>query len=530
MATNALYISAGDNDQQIHFDPIPLVGISVAPKLNKGGYYSDEYTITLNGYILNIDNIQQPLNSPPPPFTPINTGKVFEAQNNLRKRLSESPLKIQLNDPNGSQNLEFTNARLESIEFEEGTFFQYCRWSAVIKADGESGKEQFDISDQGVEDFNMELSISPSTENRFCYVDGQGNPKADIYYSVSRTISAVGITNPSGYGFYGLEGGAVSRAFNYLDAYKNSNDFKSQIVSNSGIFAFIIPSTNNNEEGESPNSSSFVVKNLTESSQVDYSSGSVTLTQECVVAPSGSTATEDFSISTSASTDNPYYKVSIEGTITGLVDDLDDPSVCPESEAETAYNNISNSGNFGINCDIYKRANSASEVNLNSQPLSISISKSSKGEITYNVEFDNRPTNFFSNVMSERIEVNDTYPGDVFATIPILGRPTGPILQYTFGRTEYKRELSLEVILDHTWIGYNTSNTNSTENLRGSYLYTKPSMRSAFRGQLSSLINTISPANEPGVRRYFLSPPRETWNPKEGRYTLNLEWTYEISE
>ena len=118
----------------------------------------------------------------------------------------------------------------------------------------------------------------------------------------------------------------------------------------------------------------------------------------------------------------------------------------------------------------------------------------------------------------------------MFATIPILGRPTGPILQYTFGRTEYKRELSLEVVLDHTWIGYNSYNNQSLSNLRASYLYTKPSIRSSFRSQLEKLIQTVSPAQEPGVRRYFLSPPREIWNPKEGRYTLTLEWTYEISE
>ena len=39
-----------------------------------------------------------------------------------------------------------------------------------------------------------------------------------------------------------------------------------------------------------------------------------------------------------------------------------------------------------------------------------------------------------------------------------------------------------------------------------------------------------SPANEPGVRKYFLSPPAESWNPKTGSYSLNLDWTYEIDK
>ena len=122
--------------------------------------------------------------------------------------------------------------------------------------------------------------------------------------------------------------------------------------------------------------------------------------------------------------------------------------------------------------------------------------------------------------MSESINVNDTYPGDVFAVIPVIGRATGPVLQYIGGRTEYKRDVNIEMVVDYTDIGY--------DNNRESFMLTKPSINEPIRTQLNTLINDLSPATEPGIRKYFLNPPAESWSPKEGRYTLSLNWVYEL--
>jgi hypothetical protein len=103
-------------------------------------------------------------------------------------------------------------------------------------------------------------------------------------------------------------------------------------------------------------------------------------------------------------------------------------------------------------------------------------------------------------------------------------------LQYTYGRTEFKRDLSIEVILDQTWIGYGRASNLENPVLRRNLLYSKPSLLEPFRGELDRLIGIYSPANEPGIRRYFQNAPSETWNATEGRYTLNLSWTYELSE
>jgi hypothetical protein len=62
----------------------------------------------------------------------------------------------------------------------------------------------------------------------------------------------------------------------------------------------------------------------------------------------------------------------------------------------------------------------------------------------------------------------------------------------------------------------------------GSLLPQKPSIVEPTRTQLQQLLMELSPINEPGIRKYFLSAPSESWNPKEGRYNLTVSWTYEL--
>ena len=123
--------------------------------------------------------------------------------------------------------------------------------------------------------------------------------------------------------------------------------------------------------------------------------------------------------------------------------------------------------------------------------------------------------------------MTDTYPGDIFTVIPVIGRPTGPVLQAAFGRTEYRRDIQIEMILDYTDIA---SDIKFRTNRRESLLLRKPSINNLLKQELQYLISDLSPANEPGIRKYYVSAPTETWNPKDGRYTLSLSWTYELSE
>jgi hypothetical protein len=255
-------------------------------------------------------------------------------------------------------------------------------------------------------------------------------------------------------------------------------------------------------------------------------------------------AYENYNMSISTSIDNPFVNVSINGEINGLSSLTPDSyfyggpnnsglnqdvslglvpgSGTPYKNALDKYYKITNSGKFGVGCDIFKRANNSVAVELNAQPKSITLGLNEyDGSITYALDFDNRPTNILSGVLAENINITDTYPGDVFATIPIIGRRTGPVLQFVGGRTEYRRDLNLDFTLDYTDIPYGSG--------RKPLLFKKPSLNEPLRSQLINLIKEVSPEKELGIRKWFLTAPVENWVPKTGQYSLNLSWTYELN-
>ena len=78
----------------------------------------------------------------------------------------------------------------------------------------------------------------------------------------------------------------------------------------------------------------------------------------------------------------------------------------------------------------------------------------SQGTIIYNFTYDDRPPNIIQGSITENIDITDTHPGQIFATIPIIGR-NQPVLQYLNSRSEYKRSLSINVSMapfEANWI------------------------------------------------------------------------------
>ena len=259
---------------------------------------------------------------------------------------------------------------------------------------------------------------------------------------------------------------------------------------------------------------------------IGQSAGTYAVTETWLLA--SGTAYENYSSSVSSDTSSAFVSVNVDGTIKGL--SQISPSGHGSEDKPSAFDNamskyiaVSNSGQFGLISDIYKRANNLVAVELNSQPLSMSVGTNEYlGEITYSTQFNNRPTNIISGVLTESISVNDTYPGDVFAVIPVLGRKTGPVLQYIGGRTEYRRDLSINLLMDYTKIPYGSG--------RNTLLLKKPSVIEPSATQIGNLIKELSPQGEPGIRKYFVSPPSESWEPKTGSYSFNLTWTYELDK
>jgi hypothetical protein len=518
----------------VAFSPAPFISISTSPLRNKNAFFGIRYNITLNGAI--VADSPAPTVGDGPNSSEANLSDIITKQKDLTSLFNQNGTSLATLEvtPGGNNSAIVFKVRLDSISFEEGPYVQTCRYTINLLSEIESSSE--DTTPDLLEDFNETWSFD--IDGNHSYGDSGGtSPLSARSFVATRTITATGRNFPT-------------RAL-----IQSASDAKSAVVSDAApydkpawmqamsyINNYVYPETmttvntiqdmliyNRSRLGTFINA--YEEYNHARTSSIDKGAGTVTVTDSWVLAPANTDALENYDLSISTGLDSPYVKVSIQGSIKGLAPRTfsDDQFVAnvagssPYGRAKKHYNTLSNNGSFGVGCAIYKRADNAVSETLNSQPLSVSIGTNERtGEITYNLEFDNRPTNYFSNVLYENISVNDTYPGDVFATIPVLGRPTGPILQFTFGRTEYKRDISIEILVDSTRLGYGTD--------RASLLLKKPSINDDIAGQLKNLISIFSPEQEPGIRKYFLSPPTESWNPKEGRYTLNLGWTYELSE
>lgn len=488
---------------------------------------------------------------------------ILSKQRAMRALFAQDGQRMEITDINEDLPAVICYPRITNISFSEGTYVNRSDYTVTLEADvllhrdptsegkidaegsmipNGNGASDFNfipldvsedtlinaISGAFIANFNESWNIELDDAQGETLIDGAGNETGFIPrgYRISHNLSATGKTH------YFAEDPSQAEVTK-SKAWENARKFVTNRLKTDAtqgypnILGKVGSGTLNLIE-------SYGGFNLIRTESVDETAGSFSVTENWVLA-SGQ-AFERYNISTNTSVSDPFVSVSIDGSIKGLTTFSPSGEYYggtggevalngnrPYDNAINKYNQITNSGFFGISSNVYKRANNTVAVQLNSQPTQVTIGTNEfNGEITYSLAFNNRPTNIISGVISENISVNDTYPGDVFAVIPVLGRETGPILQYIGGRTEYKRDVALNLVMDYTKIPYASG--------RNPLLLKKPSIVEPTASQIADVLKQLSPQFEPGIRKCFVSPPSESWSPKEGTYSFNVSWTYELDK
>ncbi len=526
-------------------------------------------------------------------------GSILSKQVALRSLFADSCNRVEVSSIDGNEPVIQFYPKLTSISFEEGVWVDTCRYSITLETDFLLNKEDkiiamnsygqgiinINIEDTSgvsipdyinkyggiVSDFSENWSLEPQDGNGITppYSNGGNSAPNDAVtrtYRLTRNLSATGkrisdclAPNQGGEAF------AQARGFlkKYLDKY--SHNYNGYLHDDSGMTRQHSDLPSQSWTAGHYFGSGFIYLsaqmyggfNHSRSESFDVSTGSYNIVDTWLL--SSGTAYENYSSSIGSSAEDTLTTISVNGTVKGLSsmppsgyiyggDYRSTVHVTPYQNAINKYNLISNQGTFGITSDLYKRARKLVNFDINPTPKSISIGHNEfTGEITYNIDFDNRPLiDNVGGLKSSSISINDTYPGDVFATIPVIGRSNGPVLQYLGTRTEYKRDVSIELVFD-TQYGRTTTTTPAPANgsttttttttlhpaqlqflYRNQYVLSKPTMWEPARTHINNMIKAISPAYELGIRKYFVNPPQESWNPMDGTYNLNLSWTYEL--
>lgn len=237
----------------------------------------------------------------------------------------------------------------------------------------------------------------------------------------------------------------------------------------------------------------------------DKMQGSYGVTETWII--SSGNVFEDFNVSVVTGIEDPHTKVTIEGTVTGM-DTRNTSFAITQTKYEAAlakFNTINPT-------TIYSRASSYSGLSsLNSSAISSTVGKNpNNGTITYNFVFDDRPSNCIAGALSESIQVTDKNATDVFAKIPVLGRAAGPILQDLNTVTESSRTVSIDVVVPIT--GVCTA---------AGILAARP------QAAVAALISDFESNLTGSYSQVFKETDTENWQPKIGKYSRTVGWTYQ---
>jgi hypothetical protein len=123
-----------------------------------------------------------------------------------------------------------------------------------------------------------------------------------------------------------------------------------------------------------------------------------------------------------------------------------------------------------------------------------------------------------TDALFESITINDNNPADVFATIFVLGRANGPVLQNLNTKTAGTRSVQIEAVYEPP-SGCPTSVGNIDILL--SY-----QVKSPGQTDVDDIINAFEDQLEASYSQVFRSDDNQSWNPREGRFSRNVTWTY----
>ena len=148
---------------------------------------------------------------------------------------------------------------------------------------------------------------------------------------------------------------------------------------------------------------------------------------------------------------------------------------------------------------------------LNPQPISRSYGYNIKeGTVDYSLSYSTRPPSCLTgaNILSEQISITRNRPTPIHASLVVLGRSSGPILQDIGTQTAYTADLSIEAVV----LAPNACNN--------------PLWFDGSPDYNSVVATTETDIWQSGNNTYFKTADSESFDVKTGRYTRSVSWVY----
>lgn len=459
--------------------PAPLVSIREEYVRDSGDVkLRPEFSITLNGTIVNVGTAQDSPDAQSFGFA--RTQDIINEQARIRELFSNDGGQLVIEDPlgSGTNNLS-CYCRVNAVSFpdEASTWTTRCNYT-------------IDLTTYQLDPTPEDFSEVDSTENSWSVEE-----QTDGTITLSHSLSARGVLN---YSQSGVMNNPVLVARNWCQDRTYSLDGNGNITPDSvesfGLADFIttLPSGNH--------------WNRSISEQPGIGSNSYSITENFIYNPSG-TQRETYSVVVDQDSEDPYRKsVSINGTIIGYA--------AKDSNHTIKYARASGYFENTVRPNIYSRLSTYVPNGFSVLPNARSSQITHdifEGQLSYNFKYQASSGSLIDNSITESITVTDTGQKDVFATIAVPGRSTGPVVQYMHTKTLPERSVKISALISLTpMVG--GGGLPSTSGLPGRYLE-KP--------YTSDIINAF----KPNAGNYYLQGDVEDWNPLRGQYSRSVSWT-----
>lgn len=492
MATNVL-MKYGDYT----FSPVPLISFDKTfIKTDAGSGLATLYNVNVEGYVIQTGSA-------------FNINTTFDELYSLRDALDADGKRFLISC--GGDVIVDCRPRIANFNVDDSFSDNFSR-SAVYQLSFEvETLSGIDETINGYDPPPYVKGFSESWSVNFDPDNGYDNGNSDQTPTI---VNIVHTMNAVGQSIY--DGGTDEVGTLRKEAWEEARDylvtktgFDNNILEMSGLLNF--------------NASNYTIINGIRTVDVDKSAGAVNVTESFTAIESGASihglARETYDVNVTRSINDALTRVAVNGNIEGFQDYSygsvpGDYSVTTTKWANASgyWNNVQNKIYYRAN-NIYQNIASGNfaTLTLNTNPVSTTFgTNQTNGTISYTYEYNDRPSNCIANALFENITINDTTPGDQIAQLTVLGRTNGPLLQSLGTKTPaLQRSLSIEALV--------APSTGCTASL---LLGARPT------GDADVIVSAIETDLTGSYSQVFRTSESSSWNPKTGRFSQNVTWTY----
>lgn len=330
---------------------------------------------------------------------------VLIKQNALRALFANEGRNLEISSPDGSFTSIYQPRNIK-IDFAEGNWVEVCDYTVTMEVDDPN-----DNTDK-IRDASEEWAIEASDER-------------GVLFRLTHQLSATGKRVYD-------ETGALA---NSKEAWQNAESY---VLTKIGLG--LKPA-----RMEAPgvlDATGLQAFNYVRSNQLNELAGTYGVTETWVCFEPGDAAIpahEDFTVT--AKTNGGRTTVTIDGTITGLEKRDDTTRALVSNRYDNAVLKWDN-----VRSTILARVELVSGFTLNPTVINKSVGRNElSGTITYSYEYNDRPEPSIVGALTQIVRIHNANPADVYASVPVLGRELGPVLQNVGSKTSRKKTVTIDV-------------------------------------------------------------------------------------